>query len=83
MVNEVIALVQCELFNHRVSPWMELAPALPVAVGDRVQLQQVIINLAINGIESMQAVTELWAEPNLPQGAIFHFTLPLHREDAS
>jgi signal transduction histidine kinase len=24
----------------------------------------------------------LWAEPNLPQGAAFHFTLPSHREDA-
>jgi signal transduction histidine kinase len=83
MVNEVIVLVQRELFSHRVSPWKELAPALPVVVGDRVQLQQVIINLAINGIESMPAVTELWAEPNVPQGATFHLTLPSDQEDAS
>jgi signal transduction histidine kinase len=33
-----------------------LAPALPIILGDRVQLQQVIINLVMNGIEAMQSV---------------------------
>src|ERR1700688_1045887 len=37
---------------------MELAPTLPMILGDRVQLQQVIINLVMNGIESMQSVTD-------------------------
>src|SRR5256885_10128911 len=37
---------------------MELAPALPVVLADRVQLQQVIINLVMNGIEAMQPVTD-------------------------
>jgi signal transduction histidine kinase len=37
---------------------MELAPALPMILGDRVQLQQVIINLVMNGIEAMQPVTD-------------------------
>src|ERR1700688_1806632 len=37
---------------------MELAPALPMILGDRVQLQQVIINLVMNGIEAMQAITD-------------------------
>ena len=37
---------------------MELAPALPMILGDRVQLQQVIINLVMNGIEAMQSVTD-------------------------
>ena len=37
---------------------MELAPALPMIPGDRVQLQQVIINLVMNGIEAMQSVTD-------------------------
>ena len=32
---------------------LDLAPALPPVLGDRVQLQQVIINLAINGIQAM------------------------------
>jgi signal transduction histidine kinase len=35
-----------------------LAPALPMILGDRVQLQQVIINLVMNGIEAMQSVTD-------------------------
>src|SRR5580693_10608593 len=37
---------------------MKLAPALPMILGDRVQLQRVIINLVINGIEAMQPVTD-------------------------
>jgi PAS domain S-box-containing protein len=58
VINEVTALVQRELFSHRVSLRMELAPALPVVLADRVQLQQVIINLVMNGIEAMQPVTD-------------------------
>jgi signal transduction histidine kinase len=146
-VNEAIALVQRELLSHQVSLRIELSRALPVVLADRVQIQQVIINLMINGIEAMQTVTDrprvlvikshrveahrvqvtvedcgvgisaenanrlfdaffttksagmgmglsicrsiiaahggrLWAEPNLPQGATFHFTLPSHQENA-
>ena len=58
VVREVIALVQRELVSHQVSLQMELAPALPTILGDRVQLQQVIINLVMNGIEAMQSVTD-------------------------
>jgi PAS domain S-box-containing protein len=58
VVREVIVLVQRELSNHRVSLRTELAPALPTVLGDRVQLQQVIINLVMNGIEAMQPVTD-------------------------
>jgi PAS domain S-box-containing protein len=58
VVKEVIALVQGELISHLVSSRMELAPALPMILGDRVQLQQVIINLVMNGIEAMQSVTD-------------------------
>jgi C4-dicarboxylate-specific signal transduction histidine kinase len=58
VVSEVIALVQRELVSHRVSLRMELASALPMILGDRVQLQQVIINLVMNGIEAMQLVTD-------------------------
>jgi PAS domain S-box-containing protein len=148
VINEVVTLVQRELNSHRVSLQMELAPALPLILADRIQLQQVIINLVINGIEAMQGnmvrprelairtlhneahqvlVTvrdcgigisaedadrlfraffttktsgmgmglsicrsiieahggHVWAEPNLPRGASFHFTLPLHQKDAS
>src|SRR3981189_589908 len=53
VVNEVNALVQRELISHRVSLRTELAPALPMVLGDRIQLHQVIINLVMNGIEAM------------------------------
>ena len=58
VINEVVALVQRELFRHQVSLRTELAPALPMVLADRVQLQQVIINLVMNGIEAMQPVTD-------------------------
>jgi PAS domain S-box-containing protein len=58
VAREAIALIQRELTSHRVSLRMELAPALPKILGDRIQLQQVIINLLMNGIEAMQAVTD-------------------------
>jgi signal transduction histidine kinase len=57
VVKEVIALMQRELIGHQVLLRMEFAPALPMVLADRVQLQQVIINLVINGIEAMQSVT--------------------------
>jgi C4-dicarboxylate-specific signal transduction histidine kinase len=58
VARETIALVQRELASHVVSLRMELAPALPWILGDRVQLQQVIINLVMNGIEAMESVTD-------------------------
>jgi len=58
VVNEAAALVERELVQHRVSLRTELAPALPEILGDRVQLQQVIINLLMNGIEAMEPVTD-------------------------
>jgi PAS domain S-box-containing protein len=57
-VRDVIALVQREVSSQRVSLRSELEPALPRILGDRVQLQQVIINLVMNGIEAMQQVTD-------------------------
>jgi C4-dicarboxylate-specific signal transduction histidine kinase len=58
IAREVFALVQRELIKHRVSLRTEFAPALPMILGDRVQLQQVIINLMMNGSEAMQAVMD-------------------------
>jgi PAS domain S-box-containing protein len=145
-VTEAIALVRRELLSHRVSLRIQFSRALPAVLADRTQLQQVIINLVMNGIEAMQPVTDrprelviqsrqdeaqqvqvtvkdcgvgisaenadrlfnaffttkssgmgmglsicrsilaahggrLWAEPNLPHGATFHFTLPSHQEN--
>ena len=58
VVRETIGLMQREVFSHQVSLRVELVPALPTILGDRVQLQQVIINLVMNGIEAMQSVTD-------------------------
>jgi PAS domain S-box-containing protein len=58
IVREITTLVQRELISHQVSLRMELASFLPMVLGDRVQLQQVFINLVMNGIEAMQSVTD-------------------------
>jgi PAS domain S-box-containing protein len=54
VVREVVALVQREVTSQQVSLRMELAPTLSMTSGDRVQLQQVMINLIINGVEAMK-----------------------------
>ena len=57
VVNDVTSLLQHELSSQQMSLRIELAPGLELVLGDRVQLQQVILNLVINGIEAMQPVT--------------------------
>jgi C4-dicarboxylate-specific signal transduction histidine kinase len=58
VVREVIALVRRELASHCVTLRTELARVPPKVFGDRIQMQQVIINLVMNGIEAMQQVTD-------------------------
>ena len=53
---EVIALTHGEVVKHSVSVQTQLTEGLPLVQGDRVQLQQVIINLIINAIEAMSGV---------------------------
>ena len=53
VVSEALMLVQREIFVHRIALQLNLANGLPPALGDRVQLQQVLINLLINGIQAM------------------------------
>jgi PAS domain S-box-containing protein len=57
-VGEVIAIAGSEVQRNHVSLRTELAPDLPRVPGDRVQLQQVILNLLINAIEAMRGVDE-------------------------
>jgi two-component system sensor kinase FixL len=145
---EVIALTRSELRSNGTSLQTELADGLPLIRGDRIQLQQVMLNLILNAVEAMSGSSEaarellirteldgsggvliavqdsgpglqpesldrlfdafyttkpsgmgmglsicrsiieshggrVWAAPNLPQGAAFHFTLPQRRETAS
>jgi C4-dicarboxylate-specific signal transduction histidine kinase len=58
VVDEAVSLVRREAFDHRVTMRLELASGLPVVRGDRIQLQQVIFNLAINGVQAMAMVTD-------------------------
>jgi C4-dicarboxylate-specific signal transduction histidine kinase len=140
-IREVITLTRNEAHKRRVALEARLSPDVPPVLADRVQLQQVLLNLIINGIEAMSGAVEeprhlvigsardiancvlvtvrdtgagldagaaerlfdafyttkpsgmgmglavsrsiiesyggrIWATPNTPQGAVFHFTLP-------
>jgi PAS domain S-box-containing protein len=141
VIREMIDLTRGEALRHGVSVRSELADGLPLIEADRVELQQVILNLIVNAVEAMGAVSEgerqllvstekdelggvlvavrdsgpglepaaldhvfeafystkpgglgmglsicrsiieshhgrLWASANMPQGALFQFTLP-------
>jgi len=58
VIDDAITLVRGEDIGRQVSLQLELAPGLPAVRGDRVQLQQVIINLVMNGIEAMASVDD-------------------------
>jgi len=55
-VQEVVNLTQHEAVQKGVALWTQLAGELPPVLGDRVQLQQVILNLVMNGLEAMSSV---------------------------
>jgi len=55
---EVIALTRTEAANNGVLVRTQLAEGLPRVQGDRVQLQQVLLNLTINAIEAMRDISE-------------------------
>jgi len=57
-IREVIALTEGEARRIGVALRTELAEDLPWVVGDRVQLQQVILNLVVNGTEAMSSVAD-------------------------
>jgi C4-dicarboxylate-specific signal transduction histidine kinase len=53
VIQEVLLFLSSELRRQGVETTLELAAALPDVVGDRVQLQQVFVNLAVNAIHAM------------------------------
>ena len=57
-IQEVIALARSEVHRNRVSLQTQLSSDVPLVLGDRIQLQQVILNLLINAIEAMSGVGE-------------------------
>jgi C4-dicarboxylate-specific signal transduction histidine kinase len=58
VIRDVLPLVRSEVRSHDVSFRLDLAPALQPVLSDRVQLQQVLINLVMNGIEAMASVDD-------------------------
>ena len=57
-VRGVVMVTEGELRKQRVALTVDYAGDLPVVTGDRVQLQQVVLNLMMNGIEAMAAVAD-------------------------
>ena len=58
VIKQVLALTRSELLRHDVVLRTDLNAADQPVMGDRVQLQQVLLNLIMNGVEAMRAVTE-------------------------
>ena len=57
-IREVIELTRSEAVKTGISVQTHLAEGLPLIYGDRVQLQQVILNLIINAVEAMSGIAE-------------------------
>lgn len=71
VIQEVLTLADRELYENRVRLERQLTKALPLVLADRVQMQQVLLNLIMNGIEAMIPGTDqprfLWVESRVDE----------------
>ncbi len=58
VIRESLALVRSELIRGGVTAKTRLAASVPAVLGDRIQLQQVMLNLIMNAIDAMVAITD-------------------------
>src|SRR5260370_451143 len=69
VIQEALALAGHRLQEHRVLVERQVTKDLPLVMADRVQLQQVLLNLVMNAIEAMSAITNrpqmLWVQSQL------------------
>jgi signal transduction histidine kinase len=73
-IREIMALLGGELRQHRIDLSLDLAADLPAVRGDGVQVQQVVLNLAMNGIDAMRKLDDRPRRlviSSLPSGAHF------------
>ncbi len=56
LIRDTLDLLRAELLIRHVTPRTDLAPALAVIDGERVQLQQVLLNLVLNAADAMSAI---------------------------
>jgi PAS domain S-box-containing protein len=90
VIQEMVVLLRSEASRHSVSILTELSDDLPRVVADRVQLQQVLMNLMLNGIEAMQdtnserqlTIKSLMAEPGQLLISVSDTGVGLPREQA-
>jgi signal transduction histidine kinase len=68
MIEEMVIMMSDEAYRHAVTIRTDLAQGLPKVMADRVQLQQALMNLMLNGIEAMEGTGgELRTTSRLPQ----------------
>jgi signal transduction histidine kinase len=68
VIREVVSLMRNEVTRSHISLRTDLTPDLPSILGDRVQLQQVLINLIMNSIDAMGTVTDRPRELRIESG---------------